>query len=34
MPVEIKNQRDFEKFIEDDINVPMPKDKPQWRMYF
>lgn len=34
IPKEIKDEKDLEKLINEDINVEMPLDKPQWRMYY
>ena len=34
IPKEMKTQKDIADFIASDINVQMPFDKPQWRMYF
>jgi hypothetical protein len=31
---ECKDERHLEKLVNVDLNVEMPLDKPQWRMYF
>lgn len=30
LPIAIKNERDIEKFINEEINKPIPLDHPQW----
>lgn len=33
MPVDVKNERELEKFVNEEINKPIPLDHPQWLIW-
>jgi hypothetical protein len=34
MPTDVKNERQLEKFVNEEINKPIPLDQPQWIIWF
>ncbi|CDW90218.1 diacylglycerol o-acyltransferase [Stylonychia lemnae] len=34
IPKECKTQKDLEEFCQNEINIPLPFNKPQWRLYY
>lgn len=30
IPADVKNERELEKFVNEEINKPIPLDQPQW----
>ena len=34
IPKEVHNERDIEKVVNEDLNIEMPLNRPQWRMWY